>query len=68
MSNLRIFWIIWCSFWALFWLFSWWFTFGIGLLGVPISLLAILIPIGADPNRAYTTEQVEEHYRQKGKE
>lgn len=33
-SNVRIFWITWCCFWALDWLM------------VPVSLLAILLPVG----------------------
>ncbi len=47
MSNLRIFWIIWCSMWALGWFFVGFFTFFIGWLFVPLSLLAILIPLGS---------------------
>lgn len=49
MSNLRIFWVAWCSFWALFWLLIGFFTI-IGWLGVPLSLSAILIPVGQDQN------------------
>ena len=45
-GNLRVFWIIWCSFWALFWLLAGFATLGIGFVGVPFSLLAILIPVG----------------------
>lgn len=44
-SGLRVFWIIWCCFWAAFWMFSGFVTL-IGFFGVPLSLLAILIPIG----------------------
>lgn len=47
MSNLRLFWIIWCVMWALGWLLVGFFTFFIGWLFVPFSLLAILIPIGS---------------------
>jgi hypothetical protein len=49
-SGLRVFWIIWCCFWALIWL-------AIGLVGifelllVPLSLLAILIPVGRNRDR-----------------
>ena len=46
MSTLRIFWIIWCCFWALGWLLIGFFTFLLGWLMVPVSLLAILIPVG----------------------
>lgn len=46
MTNARIFWIIWCSMWALFWLLAGFFTFLVGWLLVPVSLLAILIPVG----------------------
>lgn len=45
MSNLRIFWIAWCVMWALFWLILGFFTI-IGWVGVPFSLLSILIPVG----------------------
>jgi hypothetical protein len=45
-STLRIFWIIWCCFWALGWLLTGFLTFGFGWLMVPISLLAIFLPIG----------------------
>lgn len=50
-SNLRIFWIIWCCGWAVFWFFSGFFTFLLGWLGVPFSLLMILIPVGITPVR-----------------
>lgn len=50
MSNLRIFWIIWCSGWAFFWLLTGFFTFLLGWLFVPLSLLAILIPVGVEPH------------------
>src|SRR4051794_37183765 len=46
MSNVRPFWIAWCCCWAAFWLIIGFFTFGLGWIGVPLSLLAILIPIG----------------------
>src|ERR1039458_9189844 len=51
MSNTRIFWIIWCSMWALFWLLIGFFTLLIGWIGVPISLLCILIPIGSSSSQ-----------------
>lgn len=47
MDNTRVFWIAWCSAWALGWFTIGWFTLGLGWLGVPLSLLAILIPVGA---------------------
>ena len=47
MSNVRVFWIIWCVMWALGWLLIGLFTIFIGWLFVPLSLLAILIPIGS---------------------
>jgi hypothetical protein len=47
MSNVRPFWIAWCCCWAAFWLIIGFFTFGLGWIGLPLSLLAILIPIGA---------------------
>lgn len=47
MNNVRPFWIAWCCCWAAFWLIVGFFTFGLGWIGVPLSLLAILIPIGA---------------------
>lgn len=46
MSTLRLFWIIWCCFWALGWLLIGFLTFLLGWLMVPVSLLAILLPIG----------------------
>lgn len=48
MSNVRIFWIIWCSFWGLGWLLLGFFFFPLWLF-VPFSLLAILLPIGRVP-------------------
>lgn len=50
-NNLRTFWIIWCCFWALFWFFAGWFSFGLAWLGIPVSLLCILIPIGHQPGQ-----------------
>ena len=50
MSNVRVFWIIWCVMWALGWLLIGFFTIFIGWLFVPLSLLAILIPIGSTKN------------------
>lgn len=46
MSNVRVFWIAWCAMWALGWLLIGFLTFGLGWLMVPVSLLAILIPVG----------------------
>jgi hypothetical protein len=57
MSNTRIFWIIWCSMWALAWLLIGFFTFFIGWIGVPISLLCILIPIGSSPRPQWVQQQ-----------
>jgi hypothetical protein len=45
-STLRVFWIIWCCFWALGWLLVGFLTFFLGWLMVPVSLLAILLPVG----------------------
>ena len=58
MSNVRVFWIIWCVMWALGWLLIGFFTIFIGWLFVPLSLLAILIPIGSTKNpRPITSPQ-----------
>lgn len=46
MSTVRVFWIIWCCFWALGWMLVGLFTFLLGWLMVPVSLLAILLPVG----------------------
>lgn len=43
---MRTFWIIWCSAWALFWMLAGFVFFPVWLL-VPVSLFAILIPIGS---------------------
>jgi hypothetical protein len=52
-SNLRLFWIIWCCLWAGFWFISGFFTI-IGFLGAPVALLFILLPIGKGPRpKAY---------------
>lgn len=51
-SNSRIFWIAWCTMWALGWLLIGFFTFFLGWIMVPVSLLAILIPVGGTGNRA----------------
>ena len=56
MSNLRTFWIIWCSMWALGWLLIGFFTFFIGWLFVPVSLLAILIPVGSNKELRGSTD------------
>jgi uncharacterized SAM-binding protein YcdF (DUF218 family) len=47
-SNLRVFWFVWCSMWALGWLLMGFFTLGLAWLFVPLSLVAILVPIGRD--------------------
>ncbi len=52
MTNLRIFWIIWCCFWGLGWLLVGFFFFPLWLF-VPFSLLAILLPIGRSRPPAY---------------
>ena len=58
MSNVRVFWIIWCVMWAMGWLLIGFFTIFIGWLFVPLSLLAILIPIGSTQNsRPITSPQ-----------
>ncbi|BBG01912.1 MULTISPECIES: hypothetical protein [Pseudonocardia] len=46
MSDLRVFWIIWCSMWAFGWFVVGFMTLFLGWLMVPMSLLAILIPVG----------------------
>lgn len=56
MSNLRIFWLAWCLMWALFWMFVGFFTFGLGFLGIPLSLLCILIPIGQNSTPSWTPQ------------
>jgi hypothetical protein len=48
MTPLRTFWVAWCSLWAAFWLLAGFFTI-IGWAGVPLSLLAILLPVGNPP-------------------
>ena len=48
MSSLRMFWIAWCVMWALGWLLVGFFTFLLGWLMVPVSLAAILLPVGVD--------------------
>jgi hypothetical protein len=47
-SNVRLFWIIWCCLWAGFWFISGFFTL-IGFLGAPVALLFLLLPIGKGP-------------------
>jgi hypothetical protein len=49
MTNLRIFWIAWCCAWALAWLLAGFFTLGLAWLMVPVSLLALLLPVGQTP-------------------
>jgi hypothetical protein len=51
-SNLRIFWIVWCSMWALGWLLAGFVTFGLAWAGIPASLLAILLPVGGGRQEA----------------
>lgn len=58
MSNVRVFWIIWCCAWALGWACFGWILFGVGLLLAPISLLAILIPVGAPARDEYYRRQL----------
>jgi hypothetical protein len=47
-SNARVFWIIWCCGWAFFWFVIGFFSFGLAWVMVPVSLIAILIPVGVD--------------------
>ena len=53
MSSLRVFWIIWCSFWALGWLLIGFFTFLLGWFMVPVSLAAIMLPVGQPPKQPH---------------
>jgi hypothetical protein len=46
MSTNRLIWILWCLAWAAFWLFLALFTFGLALIPMLLSLLAILAPVG----------------------
>jgi hypothetical protein len=57
MSQTRIFWIIWCSMWALGWLLLGFFTI-ITWLFVPLSLLAILLPVGKEGGGGRGPKQV----------
>ena len=50
MSSLRIFWIIWCTMWAFGWLLCGFIFFPVWIF-VPLSLGAILIPIGSAPKQ-----------------
>ena len=50
LSKARVFWIRWCSLWAFFWAAFGIFT-PVGWIGVPFSLLAILIPVGLNRSR-----------------
>lgn len=52
MSNLRIFWIIWCTMWAFGWLLCGFIFFPVWIF-VPLSLGAILIPIGSAPSSSH---------------
>jgi len=47
-SNLRVFWVAWCSAWALGWLLLGFFTL-VTWLFVPLALAAILLPVGCEP-------------------
>jgi hypothetical protein len=46
-SNLRSFWIVWCSMWALGWLLLGFVTLFRSWVLVPVSFLCILIPVGS---------------------
>jgi hypothetical protein len=48
MRTGRIIWLAWCGFWAIAWLFIGIFTLGIGWLGVPVSLGAMLLVLIPD--------------------
>ena len=48
MSGPRVAWIIFCLLWAGLWLFLGFWTLGLAWIGVPVSLLAILLPIGKE--------------------
>jgi hypothetical protein len=52
-SNLRSFWIVWCSMWALGWLLCGFVTQYLSWLLVPVSVLCILLPVGARQKAAY---------------
>jgi hypothetical protein len=48
-SNLRLFWIIWCCIWSFIWFWIGFATLFVGWVMIPVSLLCILIPIGKGP-------------------
>lgn len=52
-STGRVLWIIFCCFMAACWFFFTWWTFVIPLVMVPLSLLAILLPVGKGPRGQY---------------
>lgn len=45
-STGRVLWIIWCLGWAAFWMFSLFALNIFAVVLVPLSLLAILLPVG----------------------
>ena len=49
MSTARTLWIIFCCSWAGVWLIVSFFTFFLALPLAPLSLAAILIPVGSEP-------------------
>lgn len=53
MSTGRVLWIIFCCFMAACWAFFTFWTIIVPLVMVPLSLLAILIPVGKAPNRPH---------------
>jgi hypothetical protein len=57
MTNGRIFWIAWCICWAFAWFVFGFFFFPLWL-GVPCSLLSILIPVGGHKTTIVVQQQV----------
>jgi hypothetical protein len=55
-SNLRSFWIVWCSMWALGWLLCGFVTQYLSWLLVPVSVLCILLPVGARDGQVPVSE------------
>jgi len=53
MPAARMLWILWCLAWTAAWTFAGLFTFLFAWLLVPVSLAAILIPIGGAPRAAH---------------
>lgn len=51
MTPARAVWLCWCGFWAIAWLLVGFFSFGIGWLGIPFSLLAMLLVLIPSPQR-----------------